>query len=246
MPIQRRCLLSLVAAGLAVPTLARAQTSGSGPVGATQVQIAAWESDRSLGNPQAKVTVEEWFSLTCTHCARFAQETFPRLRKDLIDPGKLRWVYRDFPLDRVALTAAMVARALPPDRYEPFIGALFASQDRWAFAHGVDSVKELWNMAALAGMDRATFDIASTDTALQTWILAQQSAAEKKYQIELDSELRDQRQEIRRRDELRRLRQAAAGHVLTRSQSCRSASPAFASPDSKASPSRPRSRSIPA
>ncbi|HSU06386.1 MAG TPA: DsbA family protein [Acetobacteraceae bacterium] len=160
-----------------MPALAQAQ-------GATAIQTAAWETERALGSPQAKNRVSEWFSLTCTHCARFAQETFPQIRKDLIDTGKVIWVFEDFPLDRVALQAAMVARALPPDRYEPFIMALFASQDRWAFAQGVDSTKELWNMAALAGMNRPTFEAAIGDSALQSWILAQQNNAEKKYQID--------------------------------------------------------------
>ena len=182
MPITRRHLLPLVAAGLAAPRVVRAQTAAQ-PT-ATAVQTAAWESDRAVGSPTAKVTVDEWFSLTCTHCAHFAQETFPQVANDLIKPGKVRWVFRDFPLDRVALQAAMVARALPPDRYETFVLALFASQDRWAFAPGVDYTKELWNMAALAGISRATFDAAINDTALQDWILAQQAAAGKKYGID--------------------------------------------------------------
>ena len=80
------------------------------------------------------------------------------MKKNLIDTGKVRYIFRDFPLDQVALTAAMVARALPPERYEPFILALFASQDRWAFARGVNSTEELAKMAALAGMPRDVFD----------------------------------------------------------------------------------------
>ena len=64
-------------------------------------------------------------------------------------------MFRDFPLDQVALTASMVAHYLPPDRYEPFIMALFASQDRWAFARGINTTDELWKMAALAGMCEA-------------------------------------------------------------------------------------------
>ena len=55
-------------------------------------------------------TVHECFSLTCTHCAAFARETFPQMKAKLIDTGKLRWMFHDFPLDQVALTAAMVAR----------------------------------------------------------------------------------------------------------------------------------------
>ncbi len=182
MPITRRHLLPLVAAGLATPSVVRAQSSTQ--PAATAAQTEAWESERAVGSPTAKITVDEWFSLTCIHCARFAQETFPQVSNDLIKTGKVRWVFRDFPLDRVALQAAMVARALPPDRYENFILALFASQDRWAFAPGVDYTKELWNMAALAGMNRAIFDAAINDNALQGWILAQQATAEKKYKID--------------------------------------------------------------
>jgi len=182
MPITRRHLLPVLAAGIAAPTVVRAQ--GTSQPAATAAQTAAWKTERAVGSPSAKITVEEWFSLTCTHCGHFAQETYPQVESNLIKPGKVRWVFRDFPLDRVALQAAMVARALPPDRYQAFILALFASQDRWAFAPGVDYTKELWNMAALAGMTRATFDAAVNDNALQDWILAQQAAAGKKYGID--------------------------------------------------------------
>ncbi len=102
----------------------------------------------------------------------------------MIDTGKLRWVFRDFPLDQVALTAAMVARYLPPDRYEPFVMALFANQDRWAFARGINTTEELWKTAALAGMGRDTFDKAIGDTSLRTWILQQQDEAQKKWGID--------------------------------------------------------------
>ena len=115
----------------------------------------ARERTQPSASPKAKTTVEECFSLTCTHCAAFARETFPQIKSELIDTGKLRWVFRDFPLDQVALLAAMVARYLPPDRYEPFVMALFANQDRWAFAQGVNTADELWKTAALAGMSRA-------------------------------------------------------------------------------------------
>jgi protein-disulfide isomerase len=77
-----------------------------------------------------------------------------------------------------------VARALPAERYEPFIDALFASQDRWAFAQGVNSTEEIWKMAALAGMSRSTFDKAVADSALKNWIQTQQVADEKMYNIE--------------------------------------------------------------
>ncbi|HUN42760.1 MAG TPA: DsbA family protein [Acetobacteraceae bacterium] len=174
MRIDRRTLLSVVAVGIAVlGRPAAAYAADEGP-----------ESVRSLGSPNAKTTVDEWFSLTCTHCSHFAQDTFPQIKTELIDTGKVRWVFRDFPLDQVALLAAMVARYLPPDRYEPFVMALFANQDRWAFAQGVNPQDELWKTAALAGMARATFDKAVADTALKTWILQQQGDAQKKWGID--------------------------------------------------------------
>ena len=139
--------------------------------------------DRGLGSASAPVTVWEWFSLTCTHCAAFQRETFPRVKTELIDTGKLRYVWRDFPLDQVALTAAMVARALPEDRYEPFITSLLATQDRWAYARGVNTTEELAKMAALAGMPRATFNSTIADTGLRNAILAGQDVADKTYGV---------------------------------------------------------------
>ncbi|MBN8875280.1 MAG: DsbA family protein [Rhodospirillales bacterium] len=174
MLVDRRSLLALVAAGSAAGLLPRgARAAEDGP-----------RAERFIGSPDAKTVVGEYFSLTCTHCAAFAQQTMPKIKSELIDTGKVRWVFHDFPLDQVALTAAMVARYLPVDRYEPFVNALFASQDRWAFARGVNSNDELAKMAALAGMSRATFDKAVADTDLRNWILQQQDADQKKWNVD--------------------------------------------------------------
>ena len=109
MTILRRTLLSVV---LASPAIA--------------APADAVRAERSLGSPEARLTAIECFSLTCPHCADFALESLPELRAGWIAPGKLRWVFYDFPTDVAALQAAMVARYLPPERYEPFIGTLFA------------------------------------------------------------------------------------------------------------------------
>jgi protein-disulfide isomerase len=170
MPITRRLLIAASAA-LPLAGAARAQTA------AGDADLRA--GDRSLGSPDAKVQVVEWFSLTCTHCAGFQKETFPQVRAKLIDTGRIRYTWRDYPLDQVALTAAMVARALPVERYEPFISALLASQDRWAFARGVNSTEELAKYAALAGMSRETFNGAVSDAGLKRAILTAQEEAEK-------------------------------------------------------------------
>jgi protein-disulfide isomerase len=172
MTVTRRLLLS------AAPVLA----VGLSPVARADTDLTRVE--RSVGKPDAKATVNEYFSLTCTHCAAFAQTTFPQVQKNFIDAGAVRWVFHDYPLDQVALTAAMVARYLPVDRYEPFINALFATQDRWAFARGVNSNEELWKTAGLAGMSRQTFDKAVSDTDLRNWILKQQQADQDKWKID--------------------------------------------------------------
>jgi protein-disulfide isomerase len=166
MPLSRRLILSL-AGGAAVLGVSTTQASA---------EADQHKTPRTLGDANAKVTVAEFFSLTCTHCAAFARGSMPSIEKDLIAPGKVRFVFHDFPLDQVALTGAMVARSLPPERYYPFVNALLANQDRWAFARGVNSTEEIWKMAALAGMSRATFDKAITDDDLRNWILQEQKA----------------------------------------------------------------------
>ena len=151
------------------------------PYGAASAQPAdARMGARAIGASTAKVVVHEWFSLTCSHCAEFQKSTFPKVKSELIDKDRVRYVWRDYPLDQVALTAAMVARALPPERYEPFITTLLATQDRWAFARGVNSTEELAKLAALAGMPRPTFDATIADAGLRQAILVAQDEAEKK------------------------------------------------------------------
>jgi protein-disulfide isomerase len=172
MPIARRSLLA--ASALALPLFAAGRALAADP------RMA----ERSVGSADAPVTVTEFFSLTCPHCAAFARDTMPQVHKDLIDPGKLRMVFWDFPLDQLALTAAMVAHALPPERYEPFCDALFAAQNRWAFARGINSTEELAKMAALAGLSRQDFDATIADTGLRTALLKHQDEGQKTYDID--------------------------------------------------------------
>lgn len=172
MPFTRRSLLIAAPALAALPTLR--------PAWAEDLTRA----ERSIGKPDAKTVVNEYFSLTCTHCAAFSRETLPTIKKNLIDTGQVRWVFNDFPLDQLALLAAMVARYLPVDRYEPFVNALFATQDNWAFSRSNDPTEALWKTAALAGMSRETFDKAIADQALKKWILQNQQADSDHWKID--------------------------------------------------------------
>jgi len=137
---------------------------------------------RTIGQPNAPVTVTEFFSLTCGHCAAFHNQVWPRVKLELVNTGRARMVWRDFPLDGVALAAASIARALPEERYEAFISTLFQTQDRWAFAQG-RQLEELAKLAALAGMNREAFDAVVADEPLRRGILEQRVAAEREFQI---------------------------------------------------------------
>ena len=138
---------------------------------------------RFAGSPNAKVTAVEWYSLTCPHCARFAMNVFPGIKAKLVDTGKVRYVFGDFPLDQLALTAAMVARALPAERYAPFTMSLLSSQLQWAYGEG-NHTEQLFARAAIAGMSRETFDATIKDAGLRDWILTEQKNAQDKYQVD--------------------------------------------------------------
>lgn len=175
MPIHRRTLLA-GAPALLMPLL------GAGLVRPAFAQRADARMDqRALGSPDAKIVIQEWFSLTCTHCAHFALTVFPKVKAKLIDTGKVFFVFHDFPLDQLALVAAAVARSLPPERYLPFIDSLFASQDRWAF--GPDPATELGHQAALAGMAGPAFQALAHDP-LRDAIVAEQDDGQKRYDIQ--------------------------------------------------------------
>ncbi|HWX47561.1 MAG TPA: thioredoxin domain-containing protein [Roseomonas sp.] len=169
MPLSRRTLM--LAPAVLLPVAAIAQE--------TDPRLG----ERSAGPADAPVTVLEFFSLTCTHCAAFHRETWPRVKQELVQKGKMRMVWRDFPLDQLALAAAQVARALPPERYEGFIGALLASQERWAFARGIDNIGEIAKIAALAGMSREQVEAAVNDQTLRRAILEGRLKAEQEYKV---------------------------------------------------------------
>jgi len=178
-PTRRQMLAAsgLLLSTTATPWAARAQ----GP--AAPVMPDPRMAERGEGLASAK-HVEEWFSFTCSHCARFAADVFPQVKAKLIDTGKIRFVFREYPRDQIDLMAAMVARSLPPERYEPFMSELLRTQMRWAFDRSVEPKDELAKMAALAGMPRDMFDRVIADDGLRTAILAAQTEAEKKYNIE--------------------------------------------------------------
>ena len=145
-------------------------------------QVPLTEDDIILGKAEAPLTIVEYASLTCPHCAAFDAETMPRLKAEYIDTGKVRYVYRDFPLDRLALTASVVARCAGRERFFGFVEAFFASQQTWARAQ--NPVEALGRIARQGGMGDSEFDACVKDQAALDKVLAQRLEAEKTYKIQ--------------------------------------------------------------
>jgi protein-disulfide isomerase len=89
------------------------------------------DGDVAIGSDKAPVTIIEYASMTCPHCAHFEETTFPELKKRYIDTGKVRYMMREFPLDALAAAGFMLARCAGPDKYEAIIETLFAKQNDW-------------------------------------------------------------------------------------------------------------------
>lgn len=126
--------------------------------------------DKMLGKPDAPVTMIEYSSLTCSHCATFHVEVYPKLKERYIDPGKVRLILREFPLDQVAMAGAMLARCADDDKYFPLVDALFSSQKGWAFAE--NRYQALLRLARQAGFTQETFDACLKNQELMTALIA--------------------------------------------------------------------------
>ena len=121
------------------------------------------DRDRILGNPDAAITVIEYASLTCPHCAKFHATVYKDLKKNWIDTGKIRFVYRHMPFDKLATAGAVAAESLTDtNRFFGLIAYLLQTQDTWARAK--DPLGEMKKLVALAGISNEQFD-ASLKTA---------------------------------------------------------------------------------
>jgi protein-disulfide isomerase len=119
--------------------------------------------DKQLGKDDAKVTIVEYASMTCPHCAHFAETTFPDLKKKYIDTGKARYILREFPFDPSAEAGFMLARCAK-DNYFPMVDVLFAQQANWV---GVSNTKDaLLQISKLAGFTQESFEACLTDQKL--------------------------------------------------------------------------------
>jgi protein-disulfide isomerase len=120
--------------------------------------------DKVLGPADAKVTIVEYASMSCPHCAHFDQTTFDEFRLKYIDSGKVRYIFREFPLNAPAYAVAMLARCAPADRFFDIVHTYFRSQDTWL--SNPDLKAAILQAAKPFGFTEQSFDACLSNQAL--------------------------------------------------------------------------------
>jgi protein-disulfide isomerase len=133
-------------------------------------KLVVTTEDHIVGSDTAPVTIIEYASLTCSHCATFHKDIYPKIKTDYIDTGKVRFVFRNFPLDGKALRAASLAACMPRASYFAFLSILFQNQSAWAFAN--DDDKTILQYAKLGGLDEERGKACLNDTQMQDKLIA--------------------------------------------------------------------------
>ena len=162
--ISRRQLLlgtaALAAMAYATPALA---------VDQAELNKAPALGEMALGADEgAKVTLIEYASATCSHCAAFHKDAWKKLKAEYVDTKKIRFIFREFPLDDAALAAFMIARAAPKDSYFPLIDIYFETLETWA----KNPAEGLLNIAKQAGFTQEKFTLTLKDQELAKNIIA--------------------------------------------------------------------------
>lgn len=182
MTLTRRTFTGLLVAGAAlgligVPGLASAQEK----VDVEALMQPNPLGEKSLGDPNAPVTVIEYASMTCSHCQHFQETTFQPFKEKYVDTGKVYYILREFPLDPLAAAAIMLARCAPNDGYFPMVDLLFSKQREWAFVD--DPVTALLNLAKQTGFTEDTFKACLTNQELLDGVNAVRDRAAEKFGV---------------------------------------------------------------
>ena len=141
--------------------------------------------DQVLGSPEAKVTVVEYASMTCGHCAAFHKTVFPALKTKYVDTGKVRFIMREFPLDDLAAAGSMLSRCAgngDTTKSLDMMSILFEKQEDWAFTRS-NPVPKLFEIAKQAGFTQESFDKCLTDQKLLENITAIRGRASEKFGV---------------------------------------------------------------
>jgi protein-disulfide isomerase len=149
---------------------------------ATDVAKPVSLPDMALGPANATVTITEFASMTCPHCAAFNADVFPKIKSTYIDPGKIRYIFREFPLDIKAAAGSMLARCIAKDdaaKYFAVVDVLFKQQNDWAYA-AKSTTEGLSRIGKQAGLSQE-----QVDTCLKDQALLDKIAADQKYAAEV-------------------------------------------------------------
>ncbi len=152
------------------------------PAAAGNVPLAEAVAEMVMGRDDAPVTMVEYSSLACPHCAAFHRDVLPKIKEGYIDTGKVRLVYRDFPLGGLALAAAMLARCGGRKKYFGFIEVLYRSQAQWSRAD--NPRRELARVARFGGISQKDFEACLVNEPLMTDIREQAADARQKFGID--------------------------------------------------------------
>lgn len=137
--------------------------------------------EKVLGKEDAKVTIVEYASMTCPHCAHFAETTFPEIKTKYIDTGKVRFIFREFPFDPRAEAGFMLARCAG-DNYFPMVDVLFKQQQTWAAAENVKDA--MFQLSKLAGFTQESFNACLTDQKLLDQVRAVQKRGADEFKVD--------------------------------------------------------------
>ena len=137
--------------------------------------------DLAVGDPDAPVTVIEYFSLTCPACRRFHNSVYKPLKSDYLDTGRVRFVARDFPLNAPAFQAAVLAHCAGRDRYFTFVDVLFTTFDDWASSY--DYADKLAQLGELGGVSRDRFEDCLADKALENSLFQSIADGQTEYNV---------------------------------------------------------------
>ena len=136
--------------------------------------------DIVLGKADAPVTIVEYASMTCPHCSHFHETTYPELKKKYIDTGKVRFIFREFPLDQLAAGAAMLARCAGKDKYFPLIDAFFSQQKEWVVQK---PLQPMLAIAKQAGFTEQSFNECLANQQILDGLKETQNRAAQKFNV---------------------------------------------------------------
>jgi len=166
---------------LALPAFAAPEMGQGGKVDVAELMAPNALPDIVEGKGDAPVTIVEYASMTCGHCAAFHRDVYPILKKDYIETGKVKFILREFPLDEVATAAFMLARSLGPDKRDAAVSLLFAQQKNWAFTES--PLDGLANVLKQTGIGQARLEEVLKDAQLQHDVNAVRDRAAEKFEI---------------------------------------------------------------